>query len=409
MRVTSHRSVLAGVAVGALAALTLTGCGSTDADSTDADSSTASGTASAAAAASSTGSAESTGSSGSTGSTGSYDTATLDESTDWILGRTDKGLIYNKQYQFDDYSLSADLGLSLAAIGGHAPELATIAKAVSANSTTYLAPGYGTLVSAGSAAKAAVLEQAADAGAGVVGPLVTKLESTVVGSGPAAGRIEDKIDTGVKNAADYANTIGQSLAVRALNAAGSDKAPEATAFLLDQQCSDGGFRLYFSAAKAADQSCVHGSGSSDVDVTAYAVLALAELPDPSAAQQQALDDAVGWLREVQAGDGSFSSAKPVVANSNSTGLAGTALGEVGEATGDADDTAAAEAAARWVSAHVVGCGAAAGAIAYDAAALKTANATGITVKTQGQFDLATAQALPVLQWLPAGAAGATTC
>jgi len=331
-----------------------------------------------------------------------YDTSTLSTVSDWLAGQTDDGLAHDRQYGFDNYSLSADIGLGLAAVGGHGDDVTTIAAAVAKNLKAYVSPGYGTLTSAGSAAKALVLEQTA--GAQNVSSLVKTLEGTLAESGPSAGRIQDELDPKNKKAADYSNTIGQAYAVEGLAAAGSDRAEDATAFLLDQQCSDGGFRLYFTADPTAkDQTCAGDkASSSDADVTAYAVLALASLQEPSTDVQKSLDSAVSWLVAQQAADGSYSSAKPKVANADTTGLAAWALGTVGE-------TDAAEKAATWVGQHVVTCGKAAGAVAYDDTALTQGEKKGITKTTEGQFRLATAQALPALQWLPQGVVESGSC
>ena len=93
---------------------------------------------------------------------------------------------------------------------------------------------------AGPVAKAAVLAQATGAGGaasfgGV--DLISRLESRVAGAAPVAGRISDATTFD-----DYANTLGQAFAARALMSAGSTKASTVTSFLLKQQCSDGYFR-----------------------------------------------------------------------------------------------------------------------------------------------------------------------
>jgi len=334
-------------------------------------------------------------------STPAYDLATQSKVVDWLESQLKGGLAYNRQYQFDDYSLSTDIALGLDAVEADA-QVPTIASAVAKNLKAYVSPGYGTVTSAGSAAKALVLEQTA--GAQSLSSLQKTVEGTVTSRGPSAGRIADKLDPKNKKAADYSNTIGQAYAVEGLTTAGSEMAPAVTAFLLDQQCSQGWFRLYFTAdPEAKDQTCdADKSSTPDVDVTAYAVLALAGLENPTPEVKKSLDAAVSWLVSQQAGDGSFNSAKPKVANADSTGLAGWALGTV-------DQTSAAEKAATWVGNHVVTCGKAAGAIAYDDTALAQVTTKGITKTTEGQFRLATAQALPVLSWLPTGVVAGESC
>lgn len=377
------------VAAGAVLLLALAACGS--------------GAGSGSGSGSGSGAADQQASSGSPSpSPAQYDTATMDEVADWIAGQTDNGLAHDRQYGVDNYSLSADIGLGLAAVGGHDNQVAVIANAVAKNLDHYISPGYGTVTSAGSAAKALVLEQTA--GALNDSSLVDTLEHTIVPSGPAAGRIQDELDPKNKKAADYSNTIGQAFAVEGLSVAGSDRADAATDFLLHQQCSAGWFRLYFNPDPTKKkQSCDSDpSATPDVDVTAYAVLALSSVDDPSAAVTRSIDAAVSWLASQQAGDGSFDAAKPKVPNSDSTGLAGWALGTAGR-------TDAAEKAATWVGKHVVTCGDAKGAVAYDDAALAQGEKKGITKTTEGQFRLATAQALPALQWLPEGVVESGSC
>jgi len=232
--------------------------------------------------------------------------------------------------------------------------------------------------------------------------LVARLEGLTTDSGPSAGRIADQSEYG-----DYANTIGQAFAASGLHAAGSTEATAATAYLLDQQCADGWFRLLFTTdATAADQSCdgglASGASTADPDTTSLAVILLADqADDPTVAA--ALAKAEAWLLDQQDDDGSFGGGTSTeAANSNSTGLAGWALGLRGH-------TAEAERAAVWVrglqAADTAPCTTAltgeTGAIAYDAAAFETGRAEGITDGTADQWRRASAQALPVLRWAPA--------
>ncbi|MEP9381331.1 hypothetical protein [Nocardioides sp. KR10-350] len=330
-----------------------------------------------------------------------YDTGAQTRAADWLAGQLDDGVARNRQYKYDDYSLTADIAFGLDTLDSHDQDVDAAATAVADHLKTYVAPGYGTLTSAGSAAKALVLEEEADAD---TAGLVKTVSGTVTTGGPSKGRIADVLDPKSKKAVDYANTIGQSYAVEGLAEAESPLAESVTAFLLEQQCSDGWFRVTFTAdPKAKDQSCDGDpKATPDVDATAFAALALESLDDPSADAKAALAKAVAWLESQQAADGSYTSASPKVANANSTGMAGWALGEAGE-------TDPAGRAATWVAKHQVGCGPAAGAIAYDDTGLAQLRNKGITVATEGQVRLATAQALPVLQWLPAGAAAEESC
>lgn len=352
---------------------------------------------------SSGGSSDTSGSDAGSSPSPSYDTAPQAAAADWLERQVTDGVAHNRQYKYDDYSLSADIAFGLHTVDGRDADVQAIAKAVAANLKAYVAPGFGTLTSAGAEAKALVLAE--DAGAESSG-LVDGLERTVSTSGPSKGRIADTLDPKSKKAVDYANVIGQSYAVQGLAAAHSPLADSATAYLLEQQCDDGWFRVTFTADRTApDQSCAGDkTATPDVDATAFAALALASLDEPDAAARSALDKAVAWLGTQQAADGSFQAAQPKVANADSTGMAGWALGTAG-------DTDAAGKAATWVAQHQLGCGAktAAGAVAYDDSGLAQLKAKGITVANEGQTRLATAQALPVLQWLPAGAVDSETC
>lgn len=318
-----------------------------------------------------------------------YDRSVQAQVAKWLVTQAPGGVAHNEQYKTDDYSLSADIGIGLARAGGHQRDVATIAKAVQTNAKAYTSPGFGTLVSAGSTAKAAVLEQLAGSDPSA---LITQLEKTV----GADGRIADVLDPKDKKASDYANTFGQAYAAWSLSKAKSQKAQDAVGFLLQQQCKAGWFRVTFTADKAAtDQSC-DGAKTAvpDVDATAISVIALQQIGGDEA--DDAAAQAIGWLKKQQAKAGSFVAATSHAANADSTGLAGWALG-------DAHATKQAGKAATWVARHELTCGADAGAIAYDDAALTAAKAAGVTVKTRSQFGLATAQALPVLAWLPKGA------
>ncbi|TQL69534.1 hypothetical protein FB381_3444 [Nocardioides albertanoniae] len=324
-----------------------------------------------------------------------YDTKTAASVADWLVAQAPDGVARNAQYGTDDFGLSADIGIALAQVDGHDADVETIAKAVTKNQKAYTSPGFGTVTSAGSTAKALVLQQEADvADSG----LLEQLEQAV----SETGRIADELDPKNKKAADYANTIGQSYAVMALGEAESAKAKAAADFLGEQQCSDGWFRITFAPdPAAADQGCdADPKAVPDVDATAFAVLALQEVDSTEA--EKAAAAGVRWLTSTQAKDGSFSSATGNVPNSNSTGLAGWALAE-------ADEDAAAEKAATWVAEHVVTCGDDAGAVAFDDAALTDGNEKGLTKESEGMYRLAAAQALPSLEQLPKGATEKSSC
>lgn len=323
---------------------------------------------------------------------------------DWIAGQLTNGLIHNDQYDFDDVGLSIDTGFGLAAVGGHDSTVAAIAAAVGPKVTSGYAqdneyafdPPYD-FVQVGyygaQAAKALVFAQVTDQDTATWAgtDLVTAVEDRIA-SAPVSGRLTSDSSYG-----DYTNTLGQAFAARGLTATSSDKAADATTFLLRQQCSAGYFRLALT-----DQTCDADSSGADTDATAVAVNQLAAVASPTPAVTAALAAAKTWLQGAQLADGSFGSSAPTTApNSNSTGLAGAALGTLG-------DTVAARNAAIWVRQHqadeLTGCPDAlsteTGAIAYDSAALGTGRSAGITTATQDQWRRTTAPTLPVLTYAP---------
>lgn len=318
----------------------------------------------------------------------------------WLEAQLTDGLIHNDQYDTDDYGLSIDTALALAAVGGHDDTVSAIAAAVSDNLDAYTTgDAFGDAGShyAGAVAKALWLSE-------VIGDpdadLQQQLEALVSTEAPTEGRIAD-----VSSYGDYANVLGQSYAAEGLAAAGSSSAEAVTDFLVDQQCDQGWFRLNFSDPGAADQTC-DGDATSipDTDATAIALMAMVSMHDD--ALVPAIDKAEAWLLSTQKPNGAWGGGKQTKpANANSTGLAGWALGELG-----GDDAAVARAAA-WVRGHqltnVANCvyyaDADLGAIGYDTNAVQAAGTSPIDVEKQDQFRRATAQALPVLQWAPEGA------
>ena len=334
----------------------------------------------------------------------SYDPRPRAQGAAWLADQLTDGLVHNEQFQFDDIGLSVDVALGLDAAGKKATVVKAVTKAVAKNVAFYVGDGDQGIY-AGATAKAAVLAEAQGKNPRAFGglDLVTQLEGRVATAAPIAGRIQDAYDPTSEFGGDFANVIGQAYAAQALSDAKSGAAAPAARFLLEQQCSDGFFRLSFTGDKrAADQSCdgaAKRERTPDTDATAIAVLALQHVKGAQA--KGAVKKAVAWLVDVQGADGSFGGGKSTKdANANSTGLAGWALGATGA-------TKPAVRAAVWVRNLQVSANPcshklsrATGAIAYDADAYGTAQGFGIKKKTQDQWRRASAQALPVLRWAP---------
>jgi len=321
-----------------------------------------------------------------------------DRSAAWLERQLTDGLIYNEQFEFNDYGLSADVGIGLDAIGGHRAAVSDIARALAKNVDSWTTGvDFGSDdIYAGSVAKAVVLAQSAERNPRKFGGvnLVQRLAARVSETAPYVGRIEDKGET------DFSNTLGQSFAAVGLADAGSPKAGPVVRFLLKQQCSRGYFRLDFAEKNKRRQGCDAGGAelsAPNTDVTALAVVVLNALPQQGKAVRSATADAVGWLKRAQKKNGSFGGgATTEGSNSNSTGLAAWALG-------DASACRPAVKAARWVrglqvAGDVSGTPLAGekGAIAYNRAAMKAAESDGITVDTRDQWRRASAQAAPGL-------------
>lgn len=217
--------------------------------------------------------------------------------------------------------------------------------------------------------------------------------------GLEAGRVKDKVTSGNDNS----NTFDQSLAV--LGLARSGEVPRAAVdFLIDQQCSEGGFRLYpyaFGGSGVTGNCDAEKDPVLDPDSTSMAVQALLAAAGEGVEGAEAAAKKGGdWLVSIQQDDGSFGGSGPTAApNGNSTGLAGQALAATGH-------QAEADKAAGWVVAHQITAangGAAtadAGTIAYNDEILADAKANGIDPLQRDTWRRATPQALLALAQIP---------
>ncbi|QCW50015.1 terpene cyclase/mutase family protein [Nocardioides dongxiaopingii] len=291
-----------------------------------------------------------------------------------------------------DYGLTVDAGYALDAVGGQGPALTAMTDALQAGIGSYATSG-------GARAKLSSFLLSQGRTGAAVDALVDDLEDDIATSAPLTGRLVDPDPN------DYNTPLTQAYAVSALHDAGSSLAAPALDFALAQQCAEGFFRSSFADKSAADQSCdANPSASGSVDTTALTVLMLQDQKSAPAVQAS-ITEALDWLEDHQAPDGSFSSG-----NANATGLAGWALGVSGR-------TAPAQQAAGWLRAHqLVNAGSCApyaaatnGAVVLDDLGLLNASSGPLDQVDNSVATRATTQALPALLWAAGGRkAGAST-
>ena len=313
----------------------------------------------------------------------------------WITGQLSGGRLFQEDY---NNGFNIDAGFAELVMGNQAVA-GQIRDAVAATVNGYISgDAFGDTGSTYANATAKSLAFAQESGGNPTSfggvNLVSRLEGQVTQGANTYGRLHDTSMFG-----DFANTIGQAYAVQGLTTVGSPQAAAVTSFLLKQQCPSGLFRLTFAAPAAAEQSCtVDPPAPTGADVTAFVVLALRDqASNPSVADS--VRRALAWLASQQASDGSFTD-EDGKANSNSTGIAGWALGE-------SCALPAANRAAAWVRTVQVQPGQTGplagdvGAIAFGPAELADAKANGIT--DEQQWKVSTSQATPGLGWDPAAA------
>lgn len=285
----------------------------------------------------------------------------------WLDGRLEAGLLDPRANQTGS---TIDFALSLLATGAAPATLTEVREGVDGILDEYVG-AEPDVAKAGPVAKAAHFYAAVDA------------EPSI----PLLQRLEDFVDDETGQLGTVPDVYSQVWAVQALAEAGSDETEAATDFLIAQKCEGGAWGYEWDGC------------NSDVDATAWTVLALLpQSDDPDVAA--AIEDGVDWLLAQQQADGSFGAWG---SNSNSTGLAAWALGAAGE-------QAAAARAAGWIADRQVvalpACGQTSldtehGAIAFDDTALTDARTHGIGDAEYGQWELAGAQALAALAYLPA--------
>ena len=263
-----------------------------------------------------------------------------------------------------------DPGLTIDAIlaelaGGRADDPAVVTAVAAVDTATF---DYVNQLSAfpldraaNATAKALLLQEILGADLGDSVDLETDLRALMANTGDEIGRFND---TDLQGYGNYSNGLGQALALLALDRTTGGAPADAVSFLLDQQCSDGSFRLYYFGyvtsfdpfETVGDLTCADPA-EGDVDTTALALEALLAV-SASPAATAAAEDATDFLLGAQEASGGFSGTGAI--NANTTGLAAQALRAAGQ-TSDAD-----AAAAFLAGLQMLAC-ADFGALAYDAA------------------------------------------
>jgi len=290
--------------------------------------------------------------------------------------------------EFADQGLTIDAVLAILAAGAEDDPAVDVALdalaadlAIDTVDAEYLT-GFETLTdrAANAVAKALLLETISGVDVSPGTDLDADLRSLMETDGDDLGRFSD---TDSKSYGNYANGIGQALAILALDRTAGGVPSDAVDYLLGQQCSDGSFRLYqfgytlsFDPFVQVDTHTCEDPAEGDPDATAFALMALLEAPS-SPAVSGAIDDAVDHLLGHQQASGGFFGTGAV--NSNTTGLAATALRAAGE-------DQAADAGAAFLAALQSDACDEFGALAYDQSAFDA----GIDAD-RGQWTRATAQ------------------
>ena len=153
----------------------------------------------------------------------------------------------------------------------------------------------------------------------------TVAASLALGAAPASAA--EPVQVGLFGTQDptYDGVFRQSLSLLAFVSAGQEPPAEAVAWLLDQQCADGGFQAYRSDTSApCTESDPFNYVGEDSNSTALASAALTVLGELDAA-----DGALGWLESAQSADGGFPYFLGGTSDVNSTAIALLATNAVG--------------------------------------------------------------------------------
>jgi hypothetical protein len=325
-----------------------------------------------------------------------------DAALDWLSAELAAGGHHLSTLGNPDWGVTADALLAEAAAGRIGdPEVAATVDALLAHEDDYttwdgLGPDFTGVRLAGPTAKTLLVAELAGRPATVTGPLEVELRSLVATGGPDAGRAADRNP----HSADASNGFDQALAILALDRTSGGAPTSTIAFLLEQQCPAGGFRLIYRPSGGCTSDA-----NADTDATALAVQSLLVV-DRTPAVAASLRHAVGSLLSIQdPTSGSFVGTGPTSsANANSSGLIAQALRAAGQ-------DAAADRAAAWVRSLQLTTATAPvtatdlGAIAYDPATLAAGHADGIGGPVHDLWQRTTAQAVLALGMPSFGAIG----
>ncbi|MDP1806695.1 MAG: hypothetical protein Q8K72_16070, partial [Acidimicrobiales bacterium] len=187
--------------------------------------------------------------------------------------------------EYADQGLTIDAVLALVAAGqGDDPAVALTQAALADQLVPYVT-GFSTEAAdraANAVAKTLLLEEVTGTDVSPGYDLAADLRSLMEPDGDDAGRFSDTDLLGYGN---YANGIGQALAVLALERTAGGVPAAAVEYLVDQQCSDGSFRLYqfgyvlsFDPYETVESHTCSDQAEGDPDATAFALQALLAVP-----------------------------------------------------------------------------------------------------------------------------------
>lgn len=286
----------------------------------------------------------------------------------WLIGELGQNgdrfqQSFNGQ-KFDDIGLTIDGLLAIASAGGNTdPQAVKSSDYVVSKAASYVSSGEDRY--AGPLGKLMVFAQARGISTTNLGGF--NLENEIRDRLQPSGRFTDKSEFG-----DFSNGVGQAFDMIALSKTTNKVPANAIAWLLAQQCPNGGFRTDYSEGVACTSD-----DEADIDGTSFALLAL-KVSTLTEAQQDQVADGLDFLLGEQDNDN-------LIGNANSSGLAASALRTHGLIP-DANDVAAAIETLQLTSGQT-------GAIALTKADATDKKANGIPADKLPTYWRSTAQAV----------------